>query len=222
MGVAALASAASCGSGADPETGSTPRTTGAASTEVAVTDRSEGHPLDTFPYEIDVEAPHRPHIPVTDFATTARRPDGGLEFTHPVPTSPFGLYGRWWRPSDPPAPHARLAGVRFRGARWTGDSGNTFVVYSLIDGATEDCARGTIVRAVEGLPNELCAVDASPSGQDIELRLARPVPARDLDVVAVIDTENLPQGDLETVYPDSVSVDRIEWLWELPTLDGSA
>lgn len=175
--------------------------------------RSQGRGLDEYPYPIDTESPHRPHFPITDFAGAGQGDDGRRVFRHPRETSADGLYGRYWAPPRPPRPGAWLRGIRFLNAQWTGTAQNTIVVYSLIDTRSGDCAGGRVSNALQGLKDQLCAVDTTPGGEEIELRLMRDDPMSWQYMVAVIDTENLPQGYRDIIYPRSVSVDRIEWLW---------
>ncbi len=173
-----------------------------------------GQPLDVFPFPIMTTPPHTPHQPIGDFARVDRDPSGGRVFWIPTITCTAGLFGRYWLTPRSPTPTARLAGVKFVGASWAGAPDNAIVVFSLLDRATEDNARGTVEGAVAGLPGQLVGVLFERSSRQIVLRLDEPVASADRRLVAVVDTENLPTGK-PTTYPTSISVERIVWLWRV-------
>lgn len=173
-----------------------------------------GRGIDEFPFPIMTTPPHTVHEPVSDFVRVDRDPSGGRVFRVPAITCTVGLFGRYWLTPRRPTPSARLVGVKFVGASWTGAADNAIVVFSLLDRVTEDNALGTVEGAVAGLPGQLVGVLFERSSRQIVLRLDEPVPSADRRFVAAIDTENLPSGK-PTTYPTSISVDRIVWLWRV-------
>lgn len=178
---------------------------------------SAGWPLEEFPFPVMVAPPHRPHDPVTGFAAATVDSDGAWRFETPTVTSPDGLYGNFWVTPRPPTPGARLAGVRFVDASWEGRSANSIVVFSLLDRAVENNAAGTVTGAVQGLPGELVGVLFDRQSDTIDMLLDEPAAVPEGRFVAAVDTENLPMGDPETVFPSRIDVGRVEWLWAPPT-----
>ena len=174
---------------------------------------SAGWPLEEFPFPVMVAPPHRPHDPVTGFAAATVDSGGAWRFETPPVTSPDGLYGNFWVTPRPPTPGARLAGVRFVDASWEGQSANSIVVFSLLDRAVENNATGTVTGAVQGLPGELVGVLFDRQSDTIDMLLDEPAAVPEGRFVAAVDTENLPMGDPETVFPSRIDVGRVEWLW---------
>lgn len=176
----------------------------------------DGQPLEEFPFPIMVYPPHRPHSPVTDFASVTKGEDGSYVFNLPTQTSDDGLYGRFWLSPKPPTPGALLTGVRIKQASWSGQSANSIVVFSLLDRATENNAIGTVTGITQGLPNEIVGVLFDQYSETIELKLTTPTSYTHNRFVFAIDTENLPMGQDQTIFPDSIRVGQIEWLWQAP------
>lgn len=174
-----------------------------------------GLPLEYFPFPIMTDPPHSFHDPVTGFASISSSPNGNYEFVLPSTTNDIGLYGQFWLSPTPPTASAQLAGVRITNAAWQGTMDNSLVVFSLLDRTTEDNALGTVTGATQGLANQLVAVLFDPSSPQIDLRLNSPIAGSGQRFVFVVDSENLPTGN-PTIFPDSISVGSIEWLWVYP------
>lgn len=172
--------------------------------------------LDVFPFPIIATPPHRPHDPITDFGLVERLEDGTLVITRQAETSPDGLYGRFWPSPAPPTAGAELRGVRFDDVSWTGTTVNVQVVFSVMDTSLQNCARGTATGVVQGLPGELCTALIDHHSDRIELLFDDPSWAESGDFLAAVDTENVPMGEPTTVYPDQITIGRIEWLWTTP------
>lgn len=173
-----------------------------------------GQGLEQFPFPIMTEPPHSFHDPVADL-------EGGFRgwgtlsrtFTLPSITSHLGLYGRFWLSPRPRTSTTRLVGVEMVNASWHGVADNSIVVFSVLDRTTQDNAVGTVSGATQGIAGQLVGVLFERSSSSIVLRFENPVLASHRRFVLVVDTENLPTGRTDTIYPDSITVARIRWLW---------
>ena len=66
---------------------------------------------------------------------------------------------------------------------------------------------------MQGLPGELVGVLFDRQSDTIDMLLDEPAAVPEGRFVAAVDTENLPMGDPETVFPSRIDVGRVEWLW---------
>lgn len=115
----------------------------------------------------------------------------------------------------PPVPGARLVGVKIVRPSWIGTTDNSLVVFSLLDTTTQDNALGSVTGAYNGIAGQLVAVLFDHSSELIKLRLGSPVSNSNRRFVLAVDSENLPTGNTNTIYPDSISVSRIVWIWSV-------
>lgn len=182
----------------------------------STTETRTGQPLEDFPFAIMTDPPHSVHDPVTDFASTTIGSGGSYTFTLPGSTNDIGLYGQFWLSPTPPTSNAKLVGIRIKNAVSNGTMDNSLAVFSLLDRNTEDNGLGSVTGAYQGLENQLVAVilDNTPAPV-IELRFTSPVANSGGRFVLAIDSENLPTGN-PTIYPTSISVSKMEWLWTAP------
>jgi len=174
-----------------------------------------GQPLEQFPFPIMTDPPHSYHEPVTGFARATMSWTGSRTFYLPTVTNHLGLYGQFWMSPRPPLPGARLVGVKIVRPSWSGTTDNSLVVFSLLDTATQDNALGSVSGAYTGIAGQLVGVLFEQSSSQITLKLSSPVPNSNRRFVLAIDSENLPTGNTNTVYPDSISVARIVWTWSI-------
>lgn len=187
-------------------------TSSTATVPAYTTEKRSGQPLEDFPFPIMTDPPHSVHDPVSGFASTTRN-SGQYTFTLPGSTNDIGLYGEFWLSPTPPTSKAKLVGIRIKNAVSNGTMDNSLAVFSLLDRNTEDNALGSVTGAYQGLENQLVAVilDNIPAPV-IELRFTSPVANSGGRFVLAIDSENLPTGN-PTIYPTTISVDAMQWLW---------
>lgn len=173
-----------------------------------------GQGLEAFPFPIMTDPPHSFHEPVADLEGGSMSwRDGSRRFFLPAATNHLGLYGRFWLSPKPLKSTTRLVGVEFINPSWQGTADNSILVFSLLDTTTQDNALGTVSGATQGIAGQLVGVLFEYSSSRLVLRLDNPVRAAHRRFVLVIDAENLPSGRTDTVYPSSIAVSRITWIW---------
>ena len=221
--------ATACGDAADPDDASPrPTTTVSGRCEVEHQVRGPGRPLSAFPYTINEEFPHFPHVypPIPEGSDVD--PEGGV--TIPVPDEPVqdAVYGAWW-PIPPGPDDALLLGVRFEGVSWVGDTADVVIATTVHSERRDNTALGTVIGSgpegavVGGIPGELIGAHFERH-HDSELRLADPASdVEDGDFALTFDVENAPllnQGG--EVWPSEVSFTDAVVIWEVPRDNASA
>ena len=179
-----------------------------------------GQPLGTFPFFIPTDFPHFPHqYPPNGEGSDVDLTDG-IEIAVPTEPATDAAYGAWW-PIEASLPGARLVGARFNNVSWKGDFADVVIAVTVQSRERDEAALGSVTgtgadgEVVQGIPGELIAVHFAPN-TDSELWLMEPEPdVAAGDFVVTFDVENAALRDEGgEVWPTSISLSSIEWLWQ--------
>ena len=235
LAVALLAACSSSDVGSSPST-TTTTTMGLDMTDVVPSEAEQacllatsvtgvGKPLGSFPFFIPTDFPHFPHQYPPNGVGSDVDLDGGIEIVVPSEPATDAAYGAWWPIGDSP-PGAHLVGARFNDVSWEGEFADVVIAVTVQSRERDEAALGLVTGSgaagdvVQGIPGELIGVHFAPNtSSELWLQEPRTDVARG-DFLVTLDVENAPlRNEGGEVWPSSISLSGIEWLWQDPGAD---